>query len=89
MRKPHLFSSQEPWNHWGVQLKALCGREIPDAVWIAGVDTYSEMSIETVNLCEKCKEVRRTIYWTKPGEHTLRWEYVISEGQEALNQGIA
>lgn len=75
LRKPHLFSSEEPWTHWGVQLKALCGREVPEAQWIAAVDHYSpEGWISAKGLCEDCKRV-------KP----QRYEYLICEGQEAMD----
>ena len=88
MRRPHLFTTAEPWKHWGIQLKAMCGREIPEAVWLAGVDTYSEMSIESPQLCEKCRKARMK-KWADSREPQLRWEYVITEGQEAINAEVS
>jgi len=83
MKKHHLFTTEEPWTHWNWTLPALCGQAVQNAIWIAGVDGYSEFSIVGSNICEKCKRIRLTEQGPR-----LRWEYAITEGQVALDEAI-
>lgn len=77
MKKPHLFSSEEPWTTWNVALPTLCGRTVANAHWIAAVDGDAEAWINAPGYCEKCKFAARK-----------RYIYLIAEGQEALDEAV-
>ena len=81
MRKPHLFSTENPHPQhlWGVQLLADCGMEVPQAHCMAMVDTYSDVWLTGKSICERCKKA-----------HIMaRYLYVIAEGQAIIDEAQA
>ena len=82
MRKPHLFSSEEQWQHWGVNLPTLCGRTVAEAHWIAVLDSTAPIWIEARGVCRKCHQSQGN------GSQRRRYLYVIAEGQEALDEAV-
>ena len=90
MRKPHLFSSEEPWTHWGIYLPTLCGKECPNAVWVAGTDSYSDFAIIGSNICQDCIDKQNEL---AAEAKQLRWQYAIVDANtwgkvEALDEAV-
>ena len=83
MRKPHLFSSDDRWEHWGIQLKALCGREVAEAHWVAALDgDWSLFYIGGIGVCKECQAIDKD-------NGKRRYLYVIAEGQVARDEAIS
>ena len=79
MRKPHLFTSEEPWHAWDVQLQADCGREVPSATCMAMADTYEPVWLSGIRLCKKCLKAQKS----------ARYLYVIREGNPDIDETFA
>ena len=86
--KPHIYTSEDSPAQWtGGDLMALCGVTVRNAKCLAAADSSEGFFVNTVaeDVCHNCIQGLGLI---EEDSTVRRWEYVITEGQEALDEAV-